>query len=77
MLILVLFVFVLFVVPESCLVVSGRQVFTNSFLVEFHEDANNELANDVAKRNGFDNYGPVSIVNDIINRLSICFYHIE
>lgn len=59
MLILVLFVFVLFVVPESCLVVSGRQVFTNSFLVEFHEDANNELANDVAKRNGFDNYGPV------------------
>lgn len=35
-------------------------IFTSSFLVRFRRNVDNELAHDVAKRNGFDNLGPVS-----------------
>ncbi|GBN27467.1 hypothetical protein AVEN_226448-1 [Araneus ventricosus] len=39
---------------------SGEEVFTNAFLVELKEPHGNEVANEVAKRNGFTNVGPVS-----------------
>ncbi|XP_055924538.1 neuroendocrine convertase 2-like [Argiope bruennichi] len=38
---------------------SGEEVFTNAFLVELKEPKGNEVANEVAKRNGFTNIGPV------------------
>lgn len=41
----------------SC--VSGK-VLTNSFLVEFHQDTDRLLADQIAYRNGFLNRGPVS-----------------
>jgi hypothetical protein len=39
--------------------VSG-EVFTNSFLVRLHGEPGNEIAHQVASRNGFENLGPVS-----------------
>ncbi|XP_015924707.1 neuroendocrine convertase 2 [Parasteatoda tepidariorum] len=40
-------------------VVSAEEVFTNAFLVELTDGHGNEVANEVAKRNGFTNIGPV------------------
>ncbi|CAL1293015.1 unnamed protein product [Larinioides sclopetarius] len=39
---------------------SGEEVFTNAFLVELKEPHGNEVANEVAKRNGFTNIGPIT-----------------
>ncbi|XP_076058712.1 prohormone processing protease amontillado [Oratosquilla oratoria] len=38
---------------------AAPEVFTNSFLVSLKEGADNELAHQVARRNGFHNLGPV------------------
>jgi hypothetical protein len=40
--------------------VSG-EVFTNSFLVRLHGEPGNEVAHQVATRNGFENLGSVSV----------------
>ncbi|GIY62259.1 uncharacterized protein CDAR_481651 [Caerostris darwini] len=40
--------------------VLGDEVFTNAFLVELNEPHGNDVATEVAKRNGFNNMGPVS-----------------
>ena len=38
----------------------AEEVFTNAFLVQLNGEHGNEVANEVAKRNGFTNMGPVS-----------------
>lgn len=38
----------------------SEEVFTNAFLVELKDRHGNDVANEVAKRNGFTNMGPVS-----------------
>lgn len=38
-----------------------NDVFTSSFLVRFHRSIDNDLAHEVAQRNGFENLGTVSI----------------
>lgn len=38
-----------------------NDIFTSSFLVRFHRSIDNDLAHDVAQRNGFENLGAVSI----------------
>ena len=50
---------VLVIVVASVPQVTG-DVFTNSFLVRLHGNPGNDVAHQVAKRNGFDNLGPVS-----------------
>jgi hypothetical protein len=40
--------------------VSG-EVFTNSFLVRLHGEPGNDVAHQVANRNGFENLGSVSV----------------
>lgn len=45
----------------SLCVKSDREVFTNSFLVRLKGNYGHEVANHIAKRNGFVNLGPVSI----------------
>lgn len=37
-----------------------NDVFTNSYLVRFHRSIDTDEAHQIAKRNGFDNLGPVS-----------------
>jgi hypothetical protein len=37
------------------------EVFTNSFLVRLHGEPGNDVAHQVATRNGFENLGPVSV----------------
>ena len=39
----------------------GNDIFTNSFLVELKGNYGKPIADEVAKRNGFNNVGPVSI----------------
>lgn len=36
------------------------EVFTNSFFVKLHGAPGNEVASQIAQRNGFENVGPVS-----------------
>ena len=36
------------------------KILTNSYLVEFNQDTDRSLANQIAARNGFINVGPVS-----------------
>lgn len=60
---------------------SANNVFTNSFLVRFHRSIDNDIANEVAARNGFDNIGHVSTdftihnVNIFVRDISICIRH--
>lgn len=49
-----------FVGLASFVVSSANNVFTNSFLVRFHRSVENDLVHDIAKRNGFDNLGPLT-----------------
>ncbi|GFS39110.1 hypothetical protein TNIN_148391 [Trichonephila inaurata madagascariensis] len=49
--------------------VSGEEVFTNAFLVELKEPHGNEVANEVANRNGFSNLGPLSA--DIVSVIKL------
>lgn len=51
---------ILFVLFKSCHVVYTKELFTNSFLVKFRQGVDNNLAHNVANRNGFVNLGPVS-----------------
>ena len=53
----------------------SEEVFTNAFLVELKDRHGNDVANEVAKRNGFTNMGPVStnILNSIHVFLSYVF----
>lgn len=41
---------------------SANNVFTNSFLVRFHRSIENDVARDVAARNGFESIGEVSLI---------------
>lgn len=41
---------------------STNVIFTNSFLVKFHENVNNDIARDIASRNGFESVGEVNII---------------
>lgn len=50
----------------------SEEVFTNAFLVELKDRHGNDVANEVAKRNGFTNMGPVS--TNIASQC-MCFYH--
>ncbi|XP_044729582.1 neuroendocrine convertase 2 [Chrysoperla carnea] len=50
---------ILFVLFKSCHVVYTKELFTNSFLVKFRQGVDNNLAHNVANRNGFVNLGPV------------------
>ncbi|KAI5706686.1 hypothetical protein M8J75_010444 [Diaphorina citri] len=47
----------------ACLVLLSKfasgEVFTNSFLVRLHGEPGNEVANQIASRNGFENVGPI------------------
>jgi hypothetical protein len=52
------FILVVFFTTQQ---VSG-EVFTNSFLVRLHGEPGNEVAHQVASRNGFENLGPVSVI---------------
>lgn len=38
------------------------QVLTNSYHIEFHDDVDRALADDIANRHGFINFGPVSFL---------------
>lgn len=38
---------------------SANNVFTNSFLVRFQRSVKNDIAHDIAARNGFENIGEV------------------
>lgn len=38
------------------------KILTNSYLVEFVQDTDHQLADQIAKRNGFINLGPVSFI---------------
>lgn len=40
---------------------SANSVFTNSFLVRFQRNIKNEIAHEIAARNGFENMGEVNI----------------
>lgn len=39
---------------------SANSVFTNSFLVRFQRNIKNDIAHEIAARNGFENIGEVS-----------------
>ena len=55
---------------------SAKEVATNSFYVKIHADPSQpDLAHKIARRNGFHNLGPVSIINISENNLflRICF----
>lgn len=43
---------------------SSGELFTSSFLVRFKKSVDNQIAHEVARRNGFHNVGPVSILAD-------------
>ena len=45
--------------PSLATLPSG-ELFTSSFLVKFKRSIDNQLAHDIANRNGFHNIGPVS-----------------
>ncbi|XP_031619450.1 neuroendocrine convertase 2 [Contarinia nasturtii] len=50
-----------FFIGLTTLVVSSANiVFTNSFLVRFHQNINNDIAHAIASRNGFENVGELS-----------------
>ena len=49
----------------------SAEVFTNSFLVRLHGEPGNEVAHQVATRNGFENLGSVS-VGCFVVCLSVC-----
>ena len=53
---------VLTILTEDVVAKNAPQVFTNSFLVEFHDDVTREQADEVAREHGFVNTGPVSLV---------------
>ena len=38
------------------------KILTNSYLIEFHQDTDRALADQIASRNGFINAGPVNIL---------------
>lgn len=40
---------------------STNSVFTNSFLVKFQQNIKNDIAHQIATRNGFENVGEVNI----------------
>ncbi len=51
---------------------SRGHILTNSFLVQFHQDTERQLADQIALRNGFINRGPVrNLTKHLINRLEI------
>lgn len=58
----------------ACLIVFSKsvscEVFTNSFLVKLHGEPGNEVANQIALRNGFENVGPVSHSHRLFSSLS-------
>lgn len=43
------------------LITSANSVFTNSFLVKFQQNIKNDIAHEIATRNGFENVGEVNI----------------
>ncbi len=53
---------------------SHGHILTNSFLVQFHQDTDRRLADQVALRNGFINRGPV---RDILLQFKFLFYFLE
>lgn len=40
---------------------SANNVFTNSFLVKFHQNIKKDVAHEIATRNGFENVGEVNL----------------
>lgn len=50
---------VLTILTEDVVAKNAPQVFTNSFLVEFHDDVTREQADEVAREHGFVNTGPL------------------
>lgn len=56
-----LLVWLYFLLGLSTLVTSSaNNVFTNSFLIRFHRSVKNDIAHEIATRNGFENIGEVS-----------------
>lgn len=43
----------------TTLMLSANSVFTNSFLVKFQRNIKNDIAHEIALRNGFENVGEV------------------
>ncbi|XP_023311033.1 neuroendocrine convertase 2-like, partial [Anoplophora glabripennis] len=50
---------ILLLLVSICVLTSAADLFSNSFLVRFRRDVEQQEAHTVAKRNGFVNLGPV------------------